>query len=217
MRSLHDIHIYVVAYNRPLLSFPVRRQKIQIFASSTQPQREVSQLSTQARQKWQLSCWGSSAQKKLALAINLSGSGGQKRGWQQRPFIMWQGEGATKPKVYYGRRQIGFGQRGTQWESPWWVKENWRNVEIGQKSSYFPRASNCQLMIQRINKQVVAIQLQSRWLDPDQTQGEADSIGRSRFTLGWWSLTTTSSSEWWSGWKDIQQQKTLEPLFLIRD
>ena len=41
---------YVVAFNRLLLSFPVKRQKIQIFASSTQPQGEVSQLSTQARQ-----------------------------------------------------------------------------------------------------------------------------------------------------------------------
>ena len=59
--------IYVVAFNRPLLSFPVRRQKIQIFASSTQPQGEVSQLSTQARQKSQLSCWGSSAQKRWPL------------------------------------------------------------------------------------------------------------------------------------------------------
>ena len=131
--------IYVVAFNRPLLSFPVRRQKIQIFASSTQPQGEVSQLSTQARQKWQLSCWGSSAQKKVALATNLSGSGGQKRGWQRRPFIMWHEESATKPKVYYGRHQIGLGQRETQWESPWWVKVNWRNAEIGQKSSDFQR------------------------------------------------------------------------------
>ena len=41
--------------------------------------------------------------------------------------------GTTKPKVYYGRCQIGLGQRGTQWESPWWVKVNWRNVEIGKK------------------------------------------------------------------------------------
>ena len=71
--------IYVVAFNRPLLSFPVRRQKIQIFASSTQPQGKVSQLSTQARQKWQLSCWGSSAQKKLALAINLYLEVGDKK------------------------------------------------------------------------------------------------------------------------------------------
>ena len=76
---------------------------------------------------------GGPLHKKVGSCHNLSGSGGQKRGWQQRPFIMWQGEGATKPKVYYGRRQIGFGQRGTQWESPWWVKVNWRNVEIGKK------------------------------------------------------------------------------------
>ena len=157
---------------------------------------------------------GGPLHKKVGSCHNLSGSGGQKRDWQQRPFIMWQEEGATKPKAYYGRRQIGLGQRGTQWESPWWVKVNWRNIEIGQKSSYFQRVSNCQLMTQRTNKQVVAILL-SRWLDQDQTQEESDSIDRSRFTLGWWSLTTTSSSGWWSGWKDSQQQKTFEPLFLI--
>ena len=74
MRSLHDIHIYVVAYNRPLLSFPVRRQKIQIFASSTQPQGKVSQLSTQARQL------GVLCTKKLALATTYLEVGDKKEG-----------------------------------------------------------------------------------------------------------------------------------------
>ena len=81
-------------------------------------------------------------------------------------------------------------------------KETGETQKLVKKVQLF---KECQIVNSwlKANKQLVAILLQSRWLDPDQTQGEADSIGRSRFILGLWSSTTTSSSEWWSGWKDI--------------
>ena len=107
---------YVVAFNRLLLSFPVKRQKIQIFASSTQPQGKVSQLSTQARQKWQLSCWGSSAQKSWLLP---------------QPIWKW----ATKKRlattsVYYVTRGGRNEAKSLLWTTPDWLRSEGDTVGI---------------------------------------------------------------------------------------
>ena len=77
---------------------------------------EVSQLSTQARQKWQLSCWGSSAQKRWLLP---------------QPIWKW----ATKKRlattsVYYVTRGGRNEAKSLLWTTPNWPGSEGHTVGI---------------------------------------------------------------------------------------